>query len=141
MHDNMTISKMILFFYHFKYLYCLHVIFFYEAQIKFFRVADADNMFMMSLERLQSFPKTQKAPDLCICEKPSLLSGTIKNTVTCTNSKGTLISCEKDKMKPVQKDVCYERHNRRKRSAKHSFTFVPKIVIKPKWKRSKVFFF
>ncbi|XP_065937728.1 von Willebrand factor D and EGF domain-containing protein [Magallana gigas] len=101
------------------------------------KVADADNMFMMSLERLQSFPKTQKAPDLCICEKPSLLSGTIKNTVTCTNSKGTLISCEKDKMKPVQKDVCYERHNRRKRSAKHSFTFVPKIVIKPKWKRSK----
>lgn len=105
----------------------------------FIRVADADDMFNMTLERLQSFPKTRKARDLCICEKPSLSSGTIKNTLTCTNAKG-LISCDKDKMKPAQKDVCYERHNRRKRSAKHSFTFMPKIVIEPKLKRSKVLF-
>lgn len=95
---------------------------------------------MMSLEKLQSFPKTQKARDLCVCEKPAPpFLGDIIDTATCTNSKESLISCEKEKnLKPVQKDICYERQNRRKRSARHSFTFIPPLVKRPIWKRSKV---
>lgn len=109
---------------------------------KFVRVAEADNMFTMSVERLQSFPKSQKVRDLCTCEKPPpILQGDIIDTVTCTNVKDSLISCEKERnLKPVQKDVCFERHNRRKRSAKQSFSYIPKIVINPKRRRSKVLY-
>lgn len=85
---------------------------------------------------------TENAREFCICEKPPRTLGTILDTFTCTSSKDSRTSCEKEKnLKPVQKDVCYERHNRRKRSAKHSFTFIPEIVIEPKWKRSKVLIF
>lgn len=108
----------------------------------FVRVAEEDNMFNMSLEKLQSFPKSQKVRDLCTCEKPALiLQDDIIHTVTCANDKDSLISCEKERnLKPVQKDVCFERHNRRKRSAKHSFSYIPKIVIDPKRRRSKVLY-
>lgn len=97
----------------------------------------------MSLGRLQSFPERNKLRHRCICEKPPQdvsFSGDIINTVTCTNTKDS--SCEKERnLKSVQKDVCYERQNRRKRSAKHSFTYIPQLVIKPKSKRLKVFLF
>ncbi|XP_062599868.1 von Willebrand factor D and EGF domain-containing protein-like [Saccostrea cucullata] len=101
-------------------------------------VPDEDNMLKMDIKQLQSFPRTKNSRDLCIC-KPTKKSvkGDIIDTLTCTNEDKELITCEKDNRKPVQKDICYERHSRRKRSIDRLFTYIPNNYVHPKRKRTK----
>lgn len=83
------------------------------------------------MDKLQSFPKSNKSRDLCICQKKP--SGSITETITCTNNNDERIQCNAEtNLKPVQKDTCYERHNRKKRSLSHSFTYIPHNLVLPK---------
>lgn len=94
-------------------------------------------MFLMSMDKLQSFPKTNKSRDLCICK--SEFSGSITETITCTDNNDERIQCNAEtNLKPVQKDTCYERHNRKKRSLSHCFTYIPQILVQPKRKETKM---
>lgn len=98
-------------------------------------MSDANDMLKMPIEKLQSFPKTKNKKDLCVCKETQ--TGSINAEITCTNDT-SLIECDKDdNLKPVQKDVCYERHSRRKRSANRLFTFIPNNYVSPKPRRTR----
>lgn len=96
-------------------------------------------MFLMPMAKLQSFSKSNKLPDLCICknEPGHNPPGYIKDTITCTNNKPELIQCNKKKnLIPVKNDTCHEKHNRKKRSARHSFSYIPNNLVLPKRKKT-----
>lgn len=99
-----------------------------------YRVDDEDNMLLMSMTKLQSFSKSNNPRDLCICRKGSSgTAGFIQDIITCTDNKPELIACNAQKnLIPVQKDTCYERHNRKRRSLRHSFTYIPNNLVLPK---------
>lgn len=99
-------------------------------------MSDANDMLKMPIEKLQSFPKTKNKKNLCVCKK-GRQEGDLNEEITCTNDT-SLIECDKDdNLKPVQKDVCYERHSRRKRSANRLFKFIPNNYVSPKPRRKR----
>lgn len=94
-------------------------------------------MFLMSMEELWSFPITNKSRDLCICRNND--DGSITETITCTDNNDERNQCNTDKNRTtVQKDTCFERHNRRKRSLSHSFTYIPHNLVLSKRKETKM---
>lgn len=96
------------------------------------RVADKDDMLDMSVFELQQrYNKTYRAHDICICNKTDPNEQGINEEITCTNAVESGDACGRDNdITPVQKGTCYERHNRKKRSARHQITYLPDNFVK-----------
>lgn len=91
------------------------------------RVAVKDDMLVMPIFELQRrYNKTYRAHDICICDKTDPNEQGIHEEITCTNAIESGDACGRDSdITPVQKGTCYERHNRKKRSARHHITYLP----------------
>lgn len=96
----------------------------------------------MSLEDLQNrYNKTYRSQEICICNKTlSDDQGDLLEELLCTNAMESGDACGRDNdVSPVQKGTCYERHNRKKRSARHHITYLPdNFVTNNIVKRAKV---
>lgn len=83
-----------------------------------------------------NYNKTYRARNICICNQ-SKPADELHQEITCTNAKEYGGSCDKDEdVVPVQKDTCYERHKRKRRSTRHSIAYIPENFSNS-WKMSR----
>lgn len=84
-------------------------------------------MLRMSVSELQQrYNKTYRTHDICICNKTNPNENGLHEELICSNAIESGDACGRDNdLTPVQKGTCYERHNRKKRSARHHITYLP----------------
>lgn len=90
-------------------------------------------MLAMFADELQSrYNKTYHAHHICVCNKTGSNDQVILEEILCTNVKESNKVCGRENdVTPVEKKVCRERHNRKKRSSRYHITYLPENFVHP----------